>query len=327
MKVVVLTLASVAIIVSALFLSGYNKQTKITYEQKELNLSSQGILAETTKESSLENKDQDGDNLKDWEEILWKTNPNMPDSDFDGTSDGKEVSLGRNPLKPGPNDKLLTQTSDVNQQITKKEELTETDKFARDFFTQFMTARELGIITDATSAENLATQFLQKQQNYTAVQRYLPNNIKTTIDSKESVKEYANITAQIYTKYRQIYQKEPLVFVETDIDTNLEGSIKKFKKMAEIHNLMIMELLQVQTPSNLSNIHLGLINSFDADVQGYLMISEMDKDPLKALAGLEIVRVGDAGQDKFLKMASDYFRLAEITFRFDEVGYFWENYK
>ena len=51
-------------------------------------------------------KDSDNDGLKDWEEVLWKTDPNNPDSDKDGVSDGEEIKINRNPAKPGPNDEL-----------------------------------------------------------------------------------------------------------------------------------------------------------------------------------------------------------------------------
>ncbi len=51
-------------------------------------------------------KDSDNDGLKDWEEALWKTDPQNPDSDGDGTPDGEEVAEGRNPAVPGPNDSL-----------------------------------------------------------------------------------------------------------------------------------------------------------------------------------------------------------------------------
>jgi len=51
-------------------------------------------------------KDSDNDGLKDWEEALWKTDPQNPDTDGDGTPDGKEVAEGRNPAIPGPDDYL-----------------------------------------------------------------------------------------------------------------------------------------------------------------------------------------------------------------------------
>jgi len=51
-------------------------------------------------------KDSDSDGLKDWEEVLWKTDPRNPDTDGDGTPDGEEVKLGRDPTIPAPGDKI-----------------------------------------------------------------------------------------------------------------------------------------------------------------------------------------------------------------------------
>ncbi len=51
-------------------------------------------------------KDSDNDGLKDWEEVLWKTDPQNPDTDGDGTPDGEEVKLGRDPTIPAPGDKI-----------------------------------------------------------------------------------------------------------------------------------------------------------------------------------------------------------------------------
>ncbi|MDO8620212.1 MAG: hypothetical protein Q7R64_02585 [bacterium] len=55
--------------------------------------------------------DADGDELPDWEEALWGTDPKKPDTDSDGTPDGAEVAAHRNPRKVGPNDSLETPLS------------------------------------------------------------------------------------------------------------------------------------------------------------------------------------------------------------------------
>ena len=45
--------------------------------------------------------DADADGLSNWQETyVWKTDPEDPDSDHDGFSDGQEVSFGFNPLDP-----------------------------------------------------------------------------------------------------------------------------------------------------------------------------------------------------------------------------------
>lgn len=39
--------------------------------------------------------DSDNDGLRDWEEVLWKTDPQNPDTDRDGISDGEEANINR----------------------------------------------------------------------------------------------------------------------------------------------------------------------------------------------------------------------------------------
>ena len=61
--------------------------------------------------------DTDHDNLKDWEEHIWQTDPNKPDTDGDGTNDGAEVEQKRDPTKAGPNDKLVDSYAQATAQI------------------------------------------------------------------------------------------------------------------------------------------------------------------------------------------------------------------
>ena len=51
-------------------------------------------------------KDSDNDGLKDWEEELYKTDINNPDTDGDGYLDGEEIDSGNNPLIKAPGDKF-----------------------------------------------------------------------------------------------------------------------------------------------------------------------------------------------------------------------------
>ena len=51
--------------------------------------------------------DSDQDGLSDAEERMYRTDPNNPDTDGDGYSDGTEIKSGYNPLKPAPGDKII----------------------------------------------------------------------------------------------------------------------------------------------------------------------------------------------------------------------------
>lgn len=55
---------------------------------------------------SIAQKDTDGDGLKDWEEIIIRTDPHNPDTDGDGIPDGQEIEQQRSPVKAGPHDNI-----------------------------------------------------------------------------------------------------------------------------------------------------------------------------------------------------------------------------
>jgi len=65
---------------------------------------------------SLENpeRDADKDSLKNVLEYQYKTNPNNPDTDGDGTMDGLEVNAGTDPTIPGDGNTLLVWPGDTN---------------------------------------------------------------------------------------------------------------------------------------------------------------------------------------------------------------------
>jgi len=55
---------------------------------------------------SDQNADCDSDGLENWQEAVYHTDPNNPDTDGDGYLDGEEVASGYDPTIPAPNDAL-----------------------------------------------------------------------------------------------------------------------------------------------------------------------------------------------------------------------------
>jgi len=71
------------------------------------------ILEQLAQNFNMDNviDDHDFDGLADWEEEIYKTDPNNPDTDGDGYLDGEEVASGFDPTKKAPNDKLQDEAS------------------------------------------------------------------------------------------------------------------------------------------------------------------------------------------------------------------------
>ena len=99
---IILSLAFALIVILGAYYFGVYKGRPISYQKG----GGSGLVAKNGGGDNFLQGDADKDGLKYWEEALWKTDPNNPDTDGDGTSDGQEVKEGRDPNVAGPDDKL-----------------------------------------------------------------------------------------------------------------------------------------------------------------------------------------------------------------------------
>ena len=72
------------------------KKSNSTEYQKEITAPKEKVVL-----GSVVYNDADGDGLLNWEEALWGTDPDNPDTDGDSFSDGTEVKNGYNPSGQG----------------------------------------------------------------------------------------------------------------------------------------------------------------------------------------------------------------------------------
>ncbi len=152
-------------------------------------------------------KDSDGDGLLDWEEKIYGTDPQNPDTDGDGYKDGDEIATNHNPLKKAPGDSLkdyplnsspsdkkndpnnITQrlTASLADEIIQKNKTRNDNKPGlnvpkiNDFIPQFLkekvSAEEYNFSADADLKEIK----ISKDNSKKAVRKYL-DNFKSIID-------------------------------------------------------------------------------------------------------------------------------------------------
>lgn len=103
-KIAVAVLAFFAFLVFVFWLSQFKKNINDPFEYGGgTQNSGQSQLVNTTvnKEEESKNKDTDGDELKDWDELnVYKTSPYLEDSDSDGFSDSEEINNDKDPNCP-----------------------------------------------------------------------------------------------------------------------------------------------------------------------------------------------------------------------------------
>lgn len=306
------------------------------YYSKEINPKNQKISYENTAEDkTVINKnetakvqiiDSDEDGLKDWEETLWKTDPLNRDSDGDKTPDGEEVKQGRDPAKFGPKDSLTQKISSVTN-TTKSKEIGELDKFARNFFTEFMKWEQTGGITSSENIQALVQNFLNQNGEATINDAYSPSGFNTVLNSSENLKKYGNEVAEIYERYSQIYRQNPLVITEEEFDTHPKEISKRVLKISNIFRDSAKEISLVSVPESLIFAHSELVNGLNQSAEGFLMFSKFEENPLWIFNGLEIHKKGSERQEKYLGVIASYLYTTGVRFGLAEKGFFWNNYK
>ncbi|MCG2695276.1 thrombospondin type 3 repeat-containing protein [Candidatus Parcubacteria bacterium] len=224
-------------------------------------------------------KDSDNDGLKDWEENLWKTDPNNPDSDGDGTNDNEEILQNRDPLKAGPDDLIQNKT----EKEIKYE--TETEKVAKGVLAGYLFLKQNNSLTDENQEKLLSSIvdnsfFSGKESN-----DYNLSDLKIISDSKESFEIYKKELLNVLYKY--LGQKNDLVVLKKIIDTKNIDDLKLLEESVRRNYQMQKEILNLSVPNQLAVNHLKIVNLIGRIARDINEMTFIFNDPMKALIGIK----------------------------------------
>jgi len=238
--------------------------------------------------------DTDGDDMKDWEEALWKTNPNKTDTDGDGTSDSAEIKINRDPLKQNINPANQEPSDKVSPEIIAENKKTEeefnalsvTEKMGRMLFSQYVATKKAN--TELTELDKL--QIIESTiSNLPAIdfKSYSVDEIRT-IDSVENnfLREYSNTIAEIILTNLKT-EAEDIETILSDL-SNTDDSLKtdaeikiifdRFDPLIKKNQKTVASLLTVTLPKILSKEHMDLINSFGEIYESLVLMQESASD-------------------------------------------------
>jgi hypothetical protein len=227
----------------------------------------------------LVNKDTDGDGVPDWEETLYgldptkrETTPGIPDS----TAIAKmKVVQGNEQGLPSLNGATGTQN------------LTQTDKFSRELFSTVAALNQNGNVDQAT-VDQIGNSLADNIKNSPQRKIYTLADIKVTQDnSLKAVKNYNDTLNNIYKKYpskgnvMDIMQR--FIVDTNNVDSSVLTELDPI--ITQMQNI-VSEIVKINTPSDLTQAHLGFINAIERLLENLNDIKLYDSDVIVALGGI-----------------------------------------
>lgn len=235
---------------------------------------------------NLVNKDADLDGVPDWEEFLWGTDPTKKDTNGDGVPDNVEIENLKQPTGQNQQGLPLLKSNDEN--------LTETDKFSREFFATVATLNQNEAMDQAT-VDKLSSSLAEHIQNSPPRKVFVLSDIKViNNDSVQATKNYSDTLDNIYKNQPVNYTVIDVLrkFIIDENNATAEAGqvdvsvLSELDPIIEKTNKIIDGMIKMDVPKRFSLLHLSVINGFERSVENLNDIKLYDSDVIVALSAI-----------------------------------------
>lgn len=262
--------------------------------------------------------DTDGDGLKDWEENLWGFSPTNPDTDGDGIGDREEAENERRLVAETPA-QLLAQY----ETATTLTPPSSTALAGQILLSQLFASKQAGLPVPEASIElagEVALDGINTERTYTT---YTIADITTTSSTNTaSVRAYGNAVAQALMAPTGQTTPHELFVILSYVQTN---DAETFKQQMDIvlanYARTLTGLRAVQTPTNLSALHINLMNAMSRVYKDLTDIRNIETSPIVATIALEAYKKNSTTMAQLFEYLRNELRTAGITYTEIEPGY------
>ena len=229
--------------------------------------------------NDLLQKDSDEDGVPDWEEALWGTDVNNKTT-FNEIADADYIKKKRDELK------LASGNSSDQSGGT----LSETDKFAQEFFASLAAMKQNGQI-DPNTINNVSTALGQKIVDPTIIDKYSEKDAK--LDESDGVDRqkayYLNIK-KLFATYTQKGIGDEVQI--TSILANSGATVDKTKyadqlnKIADAYQEYAQKIMETPVPQSIVSYHIKIANNVNNTGIAVRNMVKIIDDPIIGLSGL-----------------------------------------
>jgi len=244
------------------------------------NKNSTTLKVENPTLPDLIQRDIDGDGVADWEEALWGTDKNKKIT-FNDTPDATYIENKKKELKI---------EGSIIADATK---LTETEKFAREFFTSYSAMKSSGQI-DSEAINSFSSALGQEIIDPTLIDRYTEKDIKiNSTDNPASKQKYYTDVKTLFESYQSEGLGDELDIISQGLATNstsgISGNTDQYAKLSTIASAyqdFAKKVMGTSVPQSLTEYHLQIANSSNNTGISVANMEKIIADPIVGLSGL-----------------------------------------
>jgi hypothetical protein len=242
---------------------------------------------EKTPRPTAEEKDSDGDTLKDWEEELCNLSPVNADTDGDGTGDLQEVENKRRTVADAP--ALIL--DDIDPNAPKPSPIALAGQI---LLSQFLTAKEAGVALPEQSialASQIALEAADTNRRYETISITDLNLTNEPV----STRSYGNaVGAALTNTSGSPAPNELFVFLSYVQSSDLDTFQKDMTAVIERYDATIDGFMAVAVPHDRAAEHVALTNALIAVRSDLVDLMKVGDNPLMAIAALDAYKRNSA---------------------------------
>ena len=244
---------------------------------KDSEIKDQSIVAIDLIKKSLD-IDADGDGLKDWEEAIYGTDPQNPDTDGDGMNDNDEVKANRSPLVAGAGESTQIDTTATSSVYVSNA----TDRFSRELFTKYLEAKSSGqdITEDLSNA--IAEEVLAQQYD-AFIEPYDVSKLNIVLENSSNIRVYGNtlgLALSVPPVSSSLNELMILERIQQGIANAQDAEL--LGKMIVRYDKMLDNLTSMPVPAGIASVHAEFIEGIEIARNVAIGIGNLETDPIGA---------------------------------------------